>query len=127
MAETTPGPTPSGGAYGVLHFLDARGSETTRARAEQVEFREYSDLDELLAVTTSYLTPGGTDTRGDWRTSERERLEELLEIYRVAIDELKHMEDPSVAPLMRDLVGKLDESESDLARIEGRLSTLAKL
>jgi hypothetical protein len=127
MAQTTPGPTPSGGAYGIVYFLDSDGAETTRADAEQVELREYSDLDELLAVTTSYLTPGRADVRGDQRTRERERLEELLEIYRIAIDELKHMEDPSVAPLMRDLVGKLVESESDLARIEGRLSNLAKL
>lgn len=124
MAQTTPGPTPSGGAYGVVYFLDADGAETTRAAAAQVEFREYSELDELLAVTTSYLT---RSTGGDSRTREQRRLEELVEIYRIAVDELNAMDDPAVAPLMRDLVGKLVETESDLARVEGRLSRLVKL
>jgi len=35
-----------------LVFLDGAERETTRVRAARIEFREYSSVDELLAVTT---------------------------------------------------------------------------
>jgi hypothetical protein len=37
------------------------------------------------------------------RSTNEERLSDLLEMYRVAIEDLESLEDPAVAPLMREL------------------------
>jgi hypothetical protein len=36
-----PGPTPSGGAYGIVRYLDANGQYTNAEDAVSIEFSEY--------------------------------------------------------------------------------------
>jgi len=55
--KRVPGPTPSGGAYGVVRYLDANGRPTNAADAVSLEFREFSDDDKLIAVTSGVLPP----------------------------------------------------------------------
>jgi hypothetical protein len=58
MAETerrVPGPTPSGGMYGIVRYLDASGNHTNEADAVSIEFSEYAEDDRLISVTTATL------------------------------------------------------------------------
>ena len=55
--ERVPGPTPSGGAYGVVRYLDANGRPTNAAGAVSLEFREFSEDETLIAVTSGVLPP----------------------------------------------------------------------
>jgi hypothetical protein len=58
MAEferRVPGPTPSGGAYGIVRYLDANGNPTNAADAVSIEFSEYAEDDNLISVTTAAL------------------------------------------------------------------------
>ena len=58
VAEKTPGPTPSGGAYAVIRYLNDDGEEVPRHTASIVEFSECTEDGEVIAVTTGYLTRG---------------------------------------------------------------------
>jgi len=53
--QRVPGPTPSGGAYGIVRYLDARGRETTAERATALEFHEFTADGELIAKTSADL------------------------------------------------------------------------
>jgi hypothetical protein len=58
MAESerrVPGPTPSGGAYGIVRYLDADGNPTNAADAVSIEFSEYAQDASLISVTTAAL------------------------------------------------------------------------
>ena len=58
-----PGPTPSGGAYGIVRYFDANGRAVNAAGAVSIEFSEYSEDDTLISVTTAAL--GASDERTD--------------------------------------------------------------
>jgi hypothetical protein len=65
MAEKrVPGPTPSGGEYGVVRYLDANSRECEAADAVMLEFREYTGNGELIATTTATLETGDAE-RGE--------------------------------------------------------------
>jgi hypothetical protein len=53
-----PGPTPSGGAYGIVRYLDANGKRTNAADAVTIELSEYAADHSLISVTAAVL---GTD------------------------------------------------------------------
>jgi hypothetical protein len=52
-----PGPTPSGGEYGIVRYLDAKGNPTNAADAVSIEFSEYGADDGLISVTTAAIGP----------------------------------------------------------------------
>jgi len=106
-----------------LVFLDGAERETTRVRAARIEFREYSSVDELLAVTTCYPKHRRRGLLAPAR-GERERPAALVESYRVAVDELAATNDPALAPMTRELVSLLLDAELELAQIDGPLSRL---
>ena len=56
MAQKTPGPTPSGGAYALVRYLNDAGEEVPQETATVVELQECSADGEVIAVTTGYLT-----------------------------------------------------------------------
>jgi hypothetical protein len=55
--QRVPGPTPAGGDYGIVRYLDAHGQEATAAFAVTLELREYTRAGELITTTTAALHP----------------------------------------------------------------------
>jgi hypothetical protein len=62
--KRVPGPTPSGGEYGVVRYLDANGRECDAAQAVMLEFREYTATGELISTTTATLEAGDSNEEG---------------------------------------------------------------
>lgn len=55
-SERIDGPTPSGGAYAVAHFLDAEGRPAPKAKAASTEITEHAA--DGRAVARTYLSRG---------------------------------------------------------------------
>jgi len=50
-----PGPTPAGGAYGIVRYLDAEGQPAAAAEAVTLQFDEYDAEGNLIASTSGAL------------------------------------------------------------------------
>lgn len=50
-SERIDGPTPRGGAYGILYYQDADGNPTTREEAVRAEGVEYDEAGKMICST----------------------------------------------------------------------------
>jgi hypothetical protein len=59
-----PGPTPAGGAYGIVRYLDAEGQPAAAAEAVTLQFDEYDAEGNLIASTSGALGGEGESADG---------------------------------------------------------------
>jgi len=59
-----PGPTPAGGAYGIVRYLGADGEPATAADAVTLQFDEYDEGGTLIASTSGALGDEGDTGEG---------------------------------------------------------------